>query len=72
MRTLADALAKILLGGWADPPLRWKPERDLGLALLAVLFIVLVNALKLAVPAWRDQVDWLLLNCGVFWLVPLL
>jgi len=72
MRQLGEALRRILLGGWSDPALRWRPDGDLGFALGAVGLIVVVNALKLGLPAWRDAIDWLVLNLGVFWLVPLL
>ncbi len=72
MRRLPEALARVLLGGWSEPPLRWRPDRDLGLALGGVGLIVLVNVVKLGLPRYRDALDWLVLNVGVFWLVPLL
>ncbi len=72
MRRLAEAIPRVLLGGWPEPPLRWAPDRDLGLALGGVGLIVVVNLFKLGVPAWRDAIDWFALNVGVFWLLPLL
>lgn len=72
MRRLSEASARVLLGGWPDPPLRWAPDRDLGIALGGVGLIVAVNLFKLGLPAWRDTIDWFVLNVGVFWLVPLL
>ncbi len=72
MRRLTEALARVLLGGWPDPPLRWAPDRDLGLALGGVGLIVLVNMVKIGLPEWRDALDWYVLNVGIFWLVPLL